>query len=432
MKILWHMPTLRRHGCGLSIRAVRLAGELRRRGHETAFAVEADKTDLAGAEIEGMTVCRLTGGAPRCLHWSLQALRRRRHARSCLRQLSQDHDLFISCQPEMIEAYCNAHPARPAIFVCGGTTLLHDAADVAAQASESWTTRLACVVDRRLKHRNERRAFRKAGAVVFDSQATRERVVRTYGARPDRCFTVYGGVDADQFTPPSAAERTDARRRLNLSDDEFTVVWTGRLSPEKNVELLLGSVARAGDSVGRLFLVGDGPHRPRIETQIQALRLADRCILPGDQPDVRPYLRAADAFVFPSRGESFGGALVEAMACGLACLAVRPDGRTYRNANPEIIDPERNGLLAEPNPQAVATCLRRLSADPALRRRLGTAARAHVIKGFTWKHGGELLNRLVETMRTGAASDRAGCVRSGASVEGYAAHAPAAAGYLLR
>ena len=75
----------------------------------------------------------------------------------------------------------------------------------------------------------------------------------------------------------------------------------------------------------------------------------------GEHDDVRPFLHAADIFAFPSRGELSGGALIEAMACGLACVALWPDGHGVRTVNAEITEHGRSGLLIDrPTPEAPA------------------------------------------------------------------------------
>ena len=424
MRILWHMPTLRRRGCGLSIRAIELAKRLHIHGHLITFVVEQDKTDIADAEIEGMPLIRTVVPKRRPLHWCLQARSRREAARWLVQHVlaghGPAHDLMISCQPEVVAAYTDQPERRPVVYVCVGTTLLHDAAEQAAQRALPVARRLPFALDRRLKHVNEAAAFTTADAMVFDSNQTRELVIAAYGAAPGRSHTIYGGVDENHFRPPTPAERRAARETLGISENGYVVVWTGRLSPEKNLELLLRAVACCRTRPERVVLVGDGP----LKTELVQLAVSERLggsLMPdagagdgpalrgsrgsvvefvGDQADVRPFLHAADVFAFPSRGESFGGAMVEAMACGLACVALRPDGRGVRTANAEIIEHQQSGLLAaEPTPQAFAAGIELLGVDADLRRRLGRAAQARAREHFTWavaaRKLGDLISKLV-------------------------------------
>ena len=94
MNILWHMPTLRKQTCGLSIRARRLAAELRDRGHTIIFAVADDKTDILGESLDDFPVRRIAVTRARSMpwssHWSTQALAKRAAARRLVRSLDGD------------------------------------------------------------------------------------------------------------------------------------------------------------------------------------------------------------------------------------------------------------------------------------------------------------------------------------------------------
>ena len=119
----------------------------------------------------------------------------------------------------------------------------------------------------------------------------------------------------------------------------------------------------------------------------------------GEQVDVRPFLHAADIFAFPSRGESFGVSLVEAMACGLPCVALRPDNSGIRSASDEIIEHGRTGLLVdEPSPRAFAATLDLLALDGEGRRRCGEAGWARACEHFTWTAGARRLADLISKL----------------------------------
>ena len=398
MKIAWHMPTLQSLGCGLSRRAIEFAKGMLPR-HAVCFYVSDSKTNITGGRIEGLPVERVPCESAMPLHWSLQALSRRKNAARCVDRVPGDCDVFISCQPEAVSARRQSFPRQVIVYVCGGTTLLHDAADLARQAGGPASHRLACFLDRRLKRASERRAFESANAIVFDSQHTRERVIREYRIDPAKCHTIYGGVDPDQFAPADPAQRAAARAALKIGADEFVVAWTGRLSPEKNLELLIDAVALAEPKPDRVLLIGDGPLRLPLESRIAQNRLEGIVQVPGARSDVRPILHAADAFVFPSRGESFGGALAEAMACGLPCIAVRPDGNTTRNASLEILEDGQCGLLVGDDARELSQAIRRLHNDADLRVTLAALARRRAVHRFTWQGAGVELASLLEALR---------------------------------
>lgn len=396
MNILWHMPILRQFGCGLSRRAVELARRLRARGHRVTFLVRRNRTDASEGAIESLPVLPLDLPDARPWHWSVQALSRRAAARELVSRIDPDHDVFMSCQPEVVAAYGRRPDARPVLFVCGGSTLLHDESDIQRLSEDSWTTRLSAAIDRRLKHANERAAFASADAVVFDSNQTRKRVADTYGIAHERHYTVHGGVDPEEMQPADSAVKRARRGELGIRDGDFVLCWTGRLSPEKNVELLIRSIRLCTRRPDVVLIVGDGPCQRDLADLVSSAGLRDTVRLIGAVADVQPYLYVSDAFVFPSKGESFGGSLVEAMACGLPCIALRPDGDIVCTATEEVFDGGRCGYFVDtPVPGALASAIDALAADAELRRRLGERARRYVVDQFTWDAAGARLSEIV-------------------------------------
>src|SRR5690606_14240376 len=117
---------------------------------------------------------------------------------------------------------------------------------------------------------------------------------RAMGVPAERIARMASGVDAEHFRPgPSAVEnRLPPRPR---------VVFTGRLHPQKNLDVLLDawpSVARRTGA--HLILLGGGPDRDRLAARAEALGVADRVHFPGAVADPAEHLRAADAFALPS------------------------------------------------------------------------------------------------------------------------------------
>ena len=117
--------------------------------------------------------------------------------------------------------------------------------------------------------------------------------------------------------------------------------------------------------------------------------VADRLKFVGVTHDVPSHLRAADLFVLPSKREGLPVALLEAMACGLPCVASRLPGSTEA-----IIEDGSNGLLVAPGDVAALThAIGKLLDDQDLRHRLGAAARATIAHRFA---SGEVADRWLE------------------------------------
>jgi alpha-1,6-mannosyltransferase len=184
------------------------------------------------------------------------------------------------------------------------------------------------------------------------------------------------GVNTEIFSP---ARRTlDLRRELELPDDARLLVYAGRFSEEKNLDVLHTAMALLGKPY-HLLLVGGG-RRARPAENISVLPYR------RDSVELAQWLASADALVHAGSSETFGLVIVEAMACGRPVVGVRA------GAVPELVD-ARIGELAEPdNAPSMARAIRRLY-DRNLDA-LGAAARQRVLQRFTWSHslGIELAN----------------------------------------
>ena len=149
-----------------------------------------------------------------------------------------------------------------------------------------------------------------------------------------------------------------------------------RLAPEKNLGLLLDAFRHIHTlRPARLMILGDGPERASLETQISAWGLSDAIWLPGHQKDIYPFLRRAEVFIHTCQFEGFGYAVLEALACGVAVVATDcPYGPR------EILGNNEYGVLTPPNdPAALASAILQLLADPPARHALAERGlqRAH-------------------------------------------------------
>ena len=175
---------------------------------------------------------------------------------------------------------------------------------------------------------------------------------------------VSNGVDTHLFRPGP---------RVN-GKDGVTILHVGRLSYEKNVDLLLRAFARmAGRSpAARLTIVGDGPDRAALARLAGELGLCERVRFVGfvSHEQLPALYRAADLFATASTIETQGLVVLEAMACGLPVVGVDA------LALPEAIRHGDNGFLAPAGDEAaLAQHLGHLVSDVGLRKRMGMASR---------------------------------------------------------
>jgi glycosyltransferase involved in cell wall biosynthesis len=181
---------------------------------------------------------------------------------------------------------------------------------------------------------------------VAVSDDNRRILARAFGFDDERLIRIYNGVAL--APPPSLAERREARAaivaELALPDDAKLLLTVGRLSHQKGHDYILDALpsvrARAPDGV--FVWAGSGELEAELRRRIERIGAGDHVRLLGPRADIRRLLAAADLFVFPSRYEGFGFALVEAMAAHVPVVA------SDRSAIPEIVGDGECGLLFEP------------------------------------------------------------------------------------
>lgn len=148
--------------------------------------------------------------------------------------------------------------------------------------------------------------------------------LRAWGVPSPRIAVVPNGIDLARFRfDPAARDR--ARRDLGLPHDAYVVGGIGRLTAGKRFDVAVRALA-ALPSDCRLLLVGGGPQQDALRRLARENGVADRVLLTGERPyvpdgtpgpDLPSLVCAMDALVSPSPEETFGLAVVEALACGL-------------------------------------------------------------------------------------------------------------------
>jgi glycosyltransferase involved in cell wall biosynthesis len=203
---------------------------------------------------------------------------------------------------------------------------------------------------------------------------------------------------------PNGVDVARARRARPGDPGPLRVLAVGRLRAPKDFRTLVRAVAALEPDVCRVLVAGEGPDRPLLAAEIDALGLRGRVVLAGERHDVARLLAYAHVFVLPSRSEGHPVSVLEAMAAGVPVVASRVGGI------PEQVADGETGLLVEPGDvDGLAAALRRLAADPALRRRLGEAGRARAEEAFDLPafrrahlevYSRELARRRLSTART--------------------------------
>jgi glycosyltransferase involved in cell wall biosynthesis len=225
-----------------------------------------------------------------------------------------------------------------------------------------------------LKRLGERVCFHTshARAVVCVSDGVAAEVRRHFPTVADRVLTIHNGVDTDAFAP--GVRRADAsamRASLEISQEALVVVFVGSEWERKGLAPAICALAQSPEWT--LLVAGSG-ERARYDELAERLGVRERMRWLGVTADVQLVYQVADAFVLPSSYETFSLVTFEAAASGLPGLATPVSGVR------DLIEDGHNGFLITRDPQLIATRLRQLAADPALRSRLGLAARESALR----------------------------------------------------
>lgn len=256
-------------------------------------------------------------------------------------------------------------------------------------------------IQRSVKHRL---AYRVVGP-LFDqvqtvSEAVRDCAIQHDGLDPAKVITLHNGVDMQKVAAADGA--AELRLGLGLENASHLIVDVGWIRPVKATDTLI----RAAAIVCREFpsavflIIGDHDEElyfRELQALIASLHLSRNVRFLGSRDDVFRVLKICDIFCHPSRSDGLSNALLEAMACGLPCVATAVGG------NPEAIEEGKSGFLVPiDDPAATAECVLRLLRNPDGARRMGEMARGIASTRFS----AELMVKKLLTLYEGLLNGR--------------------------
>ncbi len=223
----------------------------------------------------------------------------------------------------------------------------------------------------------EQQAYQRAAHICTRSALVRDSIIHDYGLPPERVSAIGGGVNFETLPALSPRALTAAP----------TALFIGKELHRKGGDVLLRAFARARARVpeARLLLLTGEALPPDVPTA------GVEVIAPTwERAAIAALYQRADVFVLPSRLETWGDVLLEAMAFGL------PGIGAAGQAMEEIIETERTGLIVPGgDEEALAEALGRLFTDTPLRHALGQAARRAVEERYTWERVAERLTSVL-------------------------------------
>ena len=198
-------------------------------------------------------------------------------------------------------------------------------------------------------------------------------------------INIPNGIETDRFAPASVDEKKNLRQQLGLEVDETIFIYSGRLSTEKNLFVLLNGwheMIKTTDNIkAKLILLGGGKGQSySIEDELKALvreKNIQSVVFRGAVSNVVDYLKAGDVFVLPSLWEGMSNALLEAMACGLPSIVSDIPG------NRALVTQNETGFFFETDDyKSLSGALKNIYTQKETRVLFGQNARKMIIENY--------------------------------------------------
>jgi len=244
----------------------------------------------------------------------------------------------------------------------------------------------------------ERRILPWVHGVVFVSHGQRKRL-ENLGVKVRRSWVVHNAVSVNGFpNTPTSVLRPLVCERLGVDPEAKLVVSAGRLSPEKGHQYLIRAARDVLQSEPKTTFVfcGSGPCLENLKRLARHLDVASHCLFTGFRHDLPEIFRVMDVFALPSLTEGLPNVVLEAFA------SAKPVVATAVGGVPELIEPDRTGILVPPEkPEALAEAILSILRDKDKATLIGQNAYHAAASKFTFEaQTRQLLNIYSDLMRS--------------------------------
>lgn len=220
----------------------------------------------------------------------------------------------------------------------------------------------------------EKMSAKYKNKIICVSQKDYDSAIREKIAPKDKLRMVHNGIAPIEFL-----SREEARKELNLDNEDLVIGSIGNLYKNKGFEYLINAVKILVDNGynPKTVIIGEGEERDELENWIRQYRLEKNVFLKGRLEGAR-LLKAFDIYVCSSIKEGLSYTLIEAMA------ATRPIIATQVGGNPELIEHDKTGILVkDSNAEEISRVIIRLINDPELLNKIRIKAREKAEQEFT-------------------------------------------------
>ena len=347
---------------GAETQLLRIAEEVKARGHEVALAVLNPENDFA-EQLAALDV-PVWAPEPGAGRWN------RRHLRHLARELK-------AWQPEVTVTFlfqATLYMRVVNLWVRPGRAIASMRNDQLENRLRSVLYRVSCAAD---------------DTIVVNSRAAAAKLqqLRTI-PRSDKVTVIYNGIDAEQVRSRVRTPAEVTRRSLGVADDDVLLLGVGRLQPQKDWPTLLRALSLVGRSDVTCVIAGDGDLLEPLVELSRELGVDQQVRFLGLRDDVPDLMAAADRLVMSSRYEGTPNVVLEALALDL------PVTSTDVGACAELLERPEDVIVPAEDAEALAAALAQVSRR-APTSPLEAGEGAARMAAFSWRHIGQSWTDLI-------------------------------------
>lgn len=374
---------------------VSLARALVRQGHEVVVYTSAYDPSNCFPEIcQDIRIVEV--GRGRWARWGLPAFLRGYLDMSHLaRAVKERHEIWNPHHwpAQWGSVWLKKKQGGMVLWMCNDVPNLHD------KALQSNSIGAMRALIHRLYYRYDRAQNRKVDLTMFLSKWAEGEFKAIY---PGRTCVVRSGADPVRFSP--GGDRKKIRDRFGCKPDEFVLLWLGIFMPHRRLQdaiEAIGHLVARGPKV-RLLLAGSQSSFPEysqsLHQLVEKLGIEDRVTFAGkvEDDEVRDFYCACDAFLFPNENQTWGLAVLEAMACG--CPVMVSQGAAVHEV---LTDNENAILFPARDPKALAEKIDYIIQRPHERGRIALAGMELIRKKYNWEQFGRQISEICARLLRG-------------------------------
>jgi glycosyltransferase involved in cell wall biosynthesis len=220
-----------------------------------------------------------------------------------------------------------------------------------------------------------KRWLRKIDCLIAISLELKDEML-SCGIEQDRIAFIPNAVDTRKFIPATTTRKQQLRKRFGVTLDDTMFLFMGRFEKRKGADVLLRAWQELEEGI--LWIVGAGAEESALQKIAKELRL-QRVQFLGGTLNPLDYYQAADVFILPSIQEGFPNVILEAMSCGLPCIASEIGGVT------DILKQDSQGILVPPgDPDALSEAMKRILSSQKDRIRWSQSALRTVQENYNF------------------------------------------------